>query len=175
MTLTPEERYKFDEIERDAAAAKVRWLLEHKIMPRVAGALDAAATGGRPVPACQHALTEAQMGRRGLTDDSANATPELAFDWLCEDQGLLCSACSRWHLAELNGPHAKDALSRCIVCGDWHDLRPWSPVVDVQEPVQVTGVGVALVGVVGVLPVVWECAAHDGFLDTTARMQWPRV
>lgn len=139
-----------EELRLTIAARKTRYILETHVQPRVRSLLHRP-NGDQPTPACPH------------------ATGQYVVDWICEGVGLLCPNCAIEHFAA-EGPHLDLRHRCCIVCGGTSGLVPLTATVRVVRPVLATGRR-RVSGLLETTPIVWECRAHDGFLDTKIELQ----
>ncbi len=127
------------------AARKDRYILERHVQPRV-GWMLRQPDSDPPLAAFPH-----------------NA-PLYRIDWMCDGAGLLCAQCAAEHY-RAEGPHTDWRHRSCIVCGDTVGLVSLTATVRVIQQVRISG-GRSVAGLLETTPIVWECIAPDGFLDT---------
>lgn len=161
----------------DQAAQVVRQILETLVMPHVGLTLKGTLTG------------EAVRGCTHLVDAPGSETQIVmaVFDWMCEGVGLMCRDCALHHMTEPGGKHTDPRHECCIVCGHvGQDLNSLAAPIILGKPVMVSSVALdalseirgqkMALGYVGSMvtsPIVWECPAHDGFLDSEVELFWP--
>lgn len=175
-------RFVVEEVNRDYAAGLVRHILETFAVPRV-GYMLGRTLRGEPVRACEHLV-----GLPGMESRATGLAGLAVIDWMCEGVGVMCERCAVAHMSDPATPHRDPRHECCIVCGysSDHNLHALAATVELREHLMVASDQLELVsklsgkriarpviGEIVTTPIVWECPAHDGFLDSEVKLIWP--